>query len=136
MLDIIQTLIKETINEYIIHKMNTIYDIQSYIYILNHTFETSFYEFKLDSLLSFDLFPYYLLYIKNIDIEQVVKQIPSYELDLIHSSIINSYFFDKDIDLENPYTLLGYYYIYYINKYRNIIQHKLLNILTTYHFHF
>lgn len=136
MLDIIQTLIKETINEYVIHKINTVYDIQYYIYNLNHTLETSFYELSFDSLLSFDLFPYYLTTIKNIELFDFVQYISEDDLYIIHTSILQSEYFNKDIDLHDPYTLLGYYYIYYINKYRNILQNKLLNILNNYEFHF
>jgi hypothetical protein len=135
MINIINSFIKETINEYINHKINTIYDLSDFIFRLNHELDTSEFVLQLDSLLSIDLFPYYLLHIREMNLYQLYQNISEDELFVMkHNITITEYF--NDIDLNDPYTFFGCYYIYFLHEHRNEIQPKLLNILHTYQFHF
>jgi hypothetical protein len=134
MLDIIHRLIKETINEYMNHKLNTIYDLSEFIYTLNNTIDTTFYVLKLDSLISIHLFPYYLSRIKHIDIYQLVQNISNDQFDNMKQDIINSDYFNE-VEFNDPFTFLGCYYIYYLHEHKEEIQSKLLHCLHSYRFH-
>ncbi len=135
MINIIHSFIKETINEYINHKINTIYDLSNFIYRLNHELDTSDFVFQLDSLLSIELFPYYLSHIKEMNLNQLYQNISEDELFVMkHYITLTEYF--NDVDLNNPYIFFGCYYIYFLHEHRHEIQTKLLNILHTYQFHF
>jgi hypothetical protein len=135
MLYIIHNLIKETINDYINHKLNTTYELSPFIYELNHCLETTFYVTELDSLLSIHLFPYYLSNIKQMNIYELFQNLSVVEFNIMSINIINSDYFN-DIDIDDPTNFFGYYYIYMLHEYRPEIQLKLLNSLTTHQFHF
>lgn len=135
MIYIIHNLIKETINEYVNNKINTIYELSQFIFELNHCLETTFYVRELDSLLSIELFPYYLSNIKEMNIDQLFHNISDRDFNEMSTNIINSNYF-INIDLNDPFKFFGYYYIYFLHEHRSEIQIKLLNSLNIYQFHF
>lgn len=134
MLDIIHALIKETINEYIYHKIITVPCLDEFIYHLINSLETSFFVVELDSLLSIQLFPYYLSEIKDFDLIQFMNNIPNDDKTIMHQHISQSDYFDT-VNIDDPYYFLGSYYIYYVHEYTDIIKPKLLTLLHTYQFH-
>jgi len=48
--------------------------------------------------------------------------------------IINSDYFNE-VELNDPFTFLGCYYIYYLHEHKEEIQSKLLHCLHSYQFH-